>query len=269
MRATLRTAYQRLVPLAVRRRLRIVLREAPLRLRDLRADLADAMGRRDAPLPPARLRASVGIDSSRAHFLDVGRRALVDLTAALATAGVPLESLHDWLDFGCGSGRVARHVVAIPTVNTLTGIDVDDRAIRWCAGHLPGVFHTIAPQPPTALADASYDIVYAVSVFTHFDERQQLDWLAELQRLLRPNGILLVTTHPTSLVHHRPDLTEAHHAALAESGFTFKRGTIGFNDDSAFHTRDYMERVWSQWFRPVRFLPGGLAGYHDISIWRR
>lgn len=50
-------------------------------------------------------------------------------------------------------------------------------------------------EPPTTYPDSLFDVVYAVSVFTHLTEDRQLSWLAEFARIIRPCGLLLLTTH--------------------------------------------------------------------------
>jgi hypothetical protein len=101
-------------------------------------------------------------------------------------------------------------------------------------------------------------------VFTHLDEARQDSWLAELSRLLRPGGLFIVSTHPPALVYNRPDLLPSDHATLNREGFLFARGTGAFNDDSAFHSREYVERHWSPHFRLVAHQPGALLSVHDL-----
>lgn len=50
---------------------------------------------------------------------------------------------------------------------------------------------------PPEFPDASFDLIYGTSVFTHIDKESQESWLAELDRLLRhcdPGGL---DQHPT------------------------------------------------------------------------
>lgn len=256
---SLRSFYRRVVPQPVRRAVRVALRETPIRVRDSAADLRDRFA--DVPLPPARLRSRVGIDSSRTHFLTVGAEAARDI------AGIVPKIEGRWLDFGCGSGRVTRHILALPGV-TMSGVDVDATAVRWCARHLSGDFRVIAPEPPMPFEGASFDVACAVSVFTHFDEAAQFRWLAELRRVLRHGGFLVASTHSTELMYNRPDLTRAQHEEVNTRGFTFIRGSGAFNDDSAFHTAAYLAREWSPWFDLVEHRPAGLNGYQDLSLWR-
>ena len=265
----MRRLYRRIVPMRVRHGIRVAAREAPLRVRDLPADLRERFRGSAMPLPPASLRGAVGIDSSRAHFDAVGRRVSHDVLSVFDTLGLTLADYPRWLDFGCGSGRAARHLAARPEIDKLTGVDVDAKAIRWAASRLRGEYAVIAPDPPTRFTDASFDVAYAISVFTHFDEDAQFAWLAELHRLLRPGGLFIATTHGAFLTVNRPDMTPAQLAELEARGFAFQRGFGAFNDDSAFHTREYMEREWTRFFTPLLFQPRGLADYHDLSVWRR
>lgn len=261
----LRRAYRRIVPIAVRHRFRAWAREVPIRVRDWSSDVRERLRGEDVPLPPAFLRRRVGIDSSRAHFAAVGRQAAADVLRIVGS----LDEHPRWLDFGCGSGRAARHLARETSIRRLTGVDVDADAIRWAARHLRDEYVVISPHPPAPFADASFDVVYAISVFTHFDERQQDAWLAELHRLLRPGGLFVATTHAPALAYNRPDMTRADHERLRDTGFAFRPGFGAFNDDSAFHAREYLERHWARFFELVDLRPRGLAGYLDLSLWRR
>jgi SAM-dependent methyltransferase len=265
---SLRRIYQRGVPSAVRQRIRKTAREIPIRVRDFPSDLRERFSPGVVPLPPARLRGRVGIDSSRAHFIDVGRRAADDIVAALRAVDSP-DAYPRWLDFGCGAGRVARHLIRHDFIRRITGIDVDTSAIRWSSRHLRDEYRVINAIPPTALADGAFDIVCAVSVFTHFDEETQFAWLSELRRLLRPGGLLIASTQGPHLTPNRPDLSMRDHEQLRDRGFVFRAGIGPFNEDTAFHSRGYLEHEWSTAFELIAFKPSGLVDYLDLSVWRR
>jgi SAM-dependent methyltransferase len=261
--------YRRVTPPHIRHRLRVLRRETPIRFRDFPADLNERFRGSAMPLPPASLRGRVGIDSSRAHFDAIGRRVADDVLSVFPTLALRIEDYPRWLDFGCGAGRAARHLATQASIQWLAGVDVDEPAIRWASRRLRNEYVAIAPSPPTHYAEASFDVIYAISVFTHFDEPQQNAWLKELRRLLRPGGLLIATTHGAHLTVNRPDMTPAQHEQLRDRGFVFQGGFGAFNDDSAFHTREYMEREWTGDFELLLFQPAGLADYLDLSVWRR
>jgi len=259
---------RRVLPRRARRWLRQQIREVPHRLRDFGPDLRERLSRAGAgpPLPPAALRRRVGLTSSRDEFLTLGRDLSRDLLAVFEEVRRPGESFARWLDFGCGSGRVARFLIEAG-VGAISGVDIDRPAVRWARRHLGSGFEAIEPRPPLPFTAASFDIVYAVSVFTHLDEAKQLDWLRELHRVLRPGGLLIASTHFEDLVWTRPDLNAAQRDQLTADGFLFAPGDGPFNDDSAFHTLPYLERIWGGLFELRTYRRRGLVGYQDLSAW--
>lgn len=127
-----------------------------------------------------------------------------DLVVDAATrAGAPLRAGARVLDFGCSSGRVLGPLAAWrPDVEWL-GCDPNAAAAAWTNANLPGVRAFLSPQePPVELDAASLDLVYAVSVWSHFGETQAIRWLAEMGRLLRPGGALVMTTQGLPSVAH-------------------------------------------------------------------
>jgi SAM-dependent methyltransferase len=263
----IRGAWRRFVPARVRAVVRAIRREVPIRAKDLGADLLGGEGE-PPPLPPAKLRSRVGTDSSREQFLSVGAMTAGLVRQLAERHGGDGVRSGTWLDFGCGSGRVARHLVSSGVVGSMIGVDVDADAIRWCSRNLPGRFLAIEPRPPMPVAESSIDLVYCISVFTHLDEAAQFEWLAEVRRVLRPDGVFVVSTHPPAVTYNRPDLTEVDHRRLNETGFLFARGTGAFNDDSAFHAESYLRREWSRWFELVELEPGALGSVQDLAVWR-
>ena len=112
----------------------------------------------------------------------------------LADVDVDLATQDRILDFGCGCGKVARHWANLegPEIH---GCDYNPELVRWCQRNLPFMkVKTNQLAPPTPYDSGSFDVVYALSVFTHLPESLQRAWAAELRRILRPGGVLLLTT---------------------------------------------------------------------------
>ena len=169
----------------------IVWQEIPLRLR----------GAPDGhPLPPPDLIFEVIGSRWSAVYLESGARIVADMQEFLEGVGRPLQGFESILDFGCGSGRLIRHVHQY-TDAALFGTDYNPRLIEWCRSNLPfGFFSTNLPRPPLGFDAQSFDYIYARSVFTHLTEERQNEWLMEFHRLLKPGGILYFTTHGTRLI---------------------------------------------------------------------
>jgi SAM-dependent methyltransferase len=98
------------------------------------------------------------------------------------------------LDFGSGAGRTLRHFAAEATVAEFWGADIHGPSIDWMRENLCPPFHAwqCAVNPPLGLEHESFDLIYAVSVFTHLTDNAS-QWLLELHRLLRADGLLIAT----------------------------------------------------------------------------
>jgi SAM-dependent methyltransferase len=98
------------------------------------------------------------------------------------------------LDWGCGHGRVIRHFANIGPDADLHGVDIDKENVSWAKDNLPRVSIIHGPlMPPLPYRDAAFDLVFGISVMTHLAEDLQRAWLSELQRVVRPGGLVLVT----------------------------------------------------------------------------
>lgn len=115
---------------------------------------------------------------------------------ALRSVGVQTEDVRSALDFGCSSGRVVRVLAAAhPSVRWI-GCDPNEQAISWAQENLAGIeFFANEQEPPLPIQSSSLDLVYGMSIWSHFAPTLGLRWLEEMRRLLRPGGHLVLTTH--------------------------------------------------------------------------
>lgn len=172
-----------------------------------------------------------------------------------------LEDYTDWsgrqiLDWGCGPGRVARHLPEIlgPECE-VHGTDYNEASIAWCRRNLPAVhFHHNSLLPPTDFPDACFDVVFGISIFTHLSEPSHYEWLAELHRILKPAGIALLTTHGDAF---RPILTGSEKQAF-DRGRLVVRGGVreGHRVFTAFHPPSFMRTFLESRFTIEKHHPG-------------
>jgi SAM-dependent methyltransferase len=119
-------------------------------------------------------------------FLEGGRPAEVSIRAALERAGAPIASLKAILDFGCG--RVIRRWHDLDA--RICGGDLSNPAIMWCRANLPFAEVDVNQlEPPLSYDDASFDLVYALSVLTHLPVDTQRARLNEMRRVIGPGGL--------------------------------------------------------------------------------
>ncbi len=98
------------------------------------------------------------------------------------------------LDFGSGAGRTLRHFATAAETAEFWGADIDEPSIAWMQENLSPPFHAWQStiNPPLGLEHGSFDLIYAISVFTHLTDNS-IQWLLELHRLLKPDGLLIAT----------------------------------------------------------------------------
>ncbi len=209
-------------------------------------------------------------------------RYVADLFAAYGER--PFEDVR-FLDFGCGPGRVGSCIAHYSKSVTYTGVDIDWDNIQWAAAnvapHSNGRANFFAGNlmPPLPFQPASYDVIYANSVFTHLRFGPQNAWLDELARLAAPGAILLLTTHgPTYLAYghrHRPmdELNAWLDDGFVEFGVNADlHSSIGENDYyiDTLHSHDYIRENWTRsGLFEVLAIEEGLFGYQDVVVLKR
>jgi SAM-dependent methyltransferase len=181
---------------------------------------------------------------------------------------VPLDGNESILDFGCGCGRVTRYWADFN--GSVAGSDVNRKAIAWCREHLDfASFLENGLEPELDIEDETFDVVYALSVFTHLTGDLQLAWRDELHRVLGPGGRLLISTHGRSyLAKLDPDEREQ-----------FERGELvvrwpempGTNLCSAYHPEQYLRETFARGFTFVELDPEGARGNptQDLVLLRK
>ncbi|WP_169975905.1 class I SAM-dependent methyltransferase [Tautonia rosea] len=114
----------------------------------------------------------------------------------LEQCGGQVESDGHYLDFGCSSGAAVRYLAAAYPEAQWYGCDPVKESIAWASDHLPGIDFQISPQwPPLPYPSQHFNGVYAISIWSHFSERAALAWFDEMARIIKPDGVLMFTTH--------------------------------------------------------------------------
>lgn len=220
--------------------------------------------------PPAVLRYNVVGPCTAQEFRATGEQTLRDVERALAQAGRSLEQVSDFLDFGCGCGRLAIAMGRLAPGVHYTGCDVDARAVSWCTDHLQGQrFIVNGGEPPAPFADASFDVIWCGSVFTHIDETRQHAWLADLKRMLRPPGVLIASVHGRQSWQAR--LPRWAIRDLERKGFLYAHigADKGVHPDwyqVAWHTEKYVRERWSEFFAIAGYMPQGFNNHQDLVV---
>jgi SAM-dependent methyltransferase len=221
------------------------------------------------PVPPARLIVGVAGSPDADWFLRGGRLAAGSIRAALWRQERTIEELGAILDFGCGCGRVVRNWIGLPGTDVF-GSDMNEQAIEWCRRNLPfATFESNGLAPPLAFETGRFDLVYALSVFTHLPEELQLLWIRELERVLRPGGFLLLSTHGE---YYLPRLAADERERFAAGDVVVRWEEVaGTNLCTTFHPPAYVRERLAAAFEQVDFVAEGATGnpHQDLFVFRR
>jgi SAM-dependent methyltransferase len=222
------------------------------------------------PIPPRRLRLTTCDSHDVEAFLNGGANVAASISIRLSGLGQEIESLSAIVEFGCGCGRVARHWghLSGPEIH---GCDTNRELVAWCAENLP--FLQAAEnglRPPLPYESEKFDLVYAVSVFTHLPPALQREWAAELRRVLRPGGLLIATFHGDRHAERLLLRRELRRYRASGAVGLFEQ-LAGTNRCATFNSRaDVAGRILDD-FEIVEFSPGRAAPgrFQDLYVGRR
>lgn len=207
------------------------------------------------------------------------------LAELLEEAGRPLSGFERGLDFGCSSGRVTRVLQALAPNVGWHGCDPNGPAVAWASAHIGAIRFTQSPtDPPLAFADDHFDLVVAVSIWSHYGESAARRWLRELERLIRPGGLAILTTHgPQSVAYYgenalrsRDELAQIRRA-MHQIGFYFKPefgesgdwGVLHPEWGTAYISPEWMLRETRAAWRLESFRAGGNEDNQDVFVLER
>ena len=137
------------------------------------------------------------MDTSRVYYEKYWNRAetspdvdpLTEKRAALFLGAVP--GTLRVLDLGCGSGRASK--LLLSNGHNVFGLEVSETALRK-ARRVEGAKGWVQAScdGPLPFAEKSFDAVYCAEVIEHLIDPQTV--LTECHRILKPSGILFLTT---------------------------------------------------------------------------
>jgi SAM-dependent methyltransferase len=168
------------------------------------------------------------------------------------------------LEFAAGYGRVTRHLKNALPAARVVACDIHAAAVPFLSAM--GVEGTLSSVVPEQMQiGQKFDVIYALSFFTHMPKRTWGRWLSELANRLATGGILIFTTHGESA------LSRLGAPALGSDGFWF----TAFSEQKDLSTVDYGATATSFDFvnrhigandlRLLRYADCGM-GYQDLYV---
>jgi SAM-dependent methyltransferase len=218
------------------------------------------------PYPPLELANRVGSLQDAADpmkfYDELGRRAYEEIVGRLPP---------DWtfagkrvLDFGCGAGRTLRHFLSHASEAEIWGCDIDDASINWLSENVSPPFHVFrnGPEPPLEQPDASFDLIWGISVFTHLTDSWS-GWLADLHRVLKADGLLYLTfmgRGTSELIAGEPWDENRVGMNVLKYGQSWDLG-----GPMVMHAPWWIEEHWGRAFEIVSLSPDGFASVPSFA----
>jgi SAM-dependent methyltransferase len=151
----------------------------------------------DRPLPSPELQyRTVGL--AGADAMREARDFAQDCVARFVRSPRWAEPRKTLLDFGACWGRITRCFLPHFAPEQIIGVDNDAAFLAYFEEAFPESRAIVCRDTPPIgeLPGASCDFIVGYSVFSHLSERLCRAWTEEFARLLRPGGMLALTTRP-------------------------------------------------------------------------
>ncbi len=237
------------------------------------------------PIPPQHLRQRVSGLPNEADWGPSGWSSAYDYRRALSGVGVHIQTtVRTVLDWGCGCGRTLTHIPFDFEKHEVHACDIDGEAIAWLQENHPEfrAFQS-GELPPLPFEDGYFDLILNHSVLTHLDEAHQDAWLAELTRILAPEGVLVLTVMgPFALDRWLAQLPAELASPELEARVrdTIDRDGIYFHVDDAwaadfpayyqstFHAPWYVFQHWTRYLDILAYVPRGALNHQDMILLR-
>lgn len=164
------------------------------------------------------------------------------------------------LEFASGYGCVTRHLARVFPAAIVTPCDIHDSALAFLKSEFGLEAHLSSNEPEKLGIEQTFDVVFALSFFSHMPARTFGRWLAALSARIRPGGLLIFTTNGPSGVRLM-------NVKLDETGFWFSRRS----DQKDLDLEDYGTTIslFDYVYRRIQDVPGvRLIAFEEAFWWK-
>ena len=192
-------------------------------------------------------------DANRAanYYFRQGRESVKKLATLLEKFSTIPDHSIELLEFASGYGAVTRHFRNVLPRVDITSCDIHQEAIDFIQNHLDTKAVLSKSIPELLRLPQQYDVVFALSFFTHMPMETWERWLRVLVKYVRCDGLLIFTTHG--------DLSRKHfgNPTLPQNGFWFK---------AASEQKDLSPNEYGMTITLKKFVDGIISTFKNVDL---
>jgi SAM-dependent methyltransferase len=177
------------------------------------------------------------------------------------------QSRYSLLEFAAGYGMVTRHLRGALDGADIVSCDIHEQAVDFIRSALQAQAVGSRHRPEDLTFATSFDVVFALSFFSHMPEASFGRWLQALFAAVREGGLLVFTTHGLASQKNFGEIV------VPESGYWFMANSEQDDLDaaeygSALTTPDYViGEVFRRLRAPIReFRHAFWWGHQDLYV---
>lgn len=156
-------------------------------------------------------------DAAVREYFDTGRKSAEMLMAILSNdLSVDVAAEKKLLEFASGYGAVTRHLHEVLPALDITSSDIHQEANDFIATQIGRRTIPSSSAPESFDSAGDYDVVFALSFFSHMPKSTWYPWIKALFKAVRIGGNLIFTTHGATTLRLLPT-----DVVLDDDGFGF------------------------------------------------
>lgn len=206
-------------------------------------------------------------ESAVDYYFDDGARSAEKLATILNALGLP--DRYRLLEFASGYGCVTRHFARALPQAIVTSCDIHPDAVNFIDSKIGTATLLSDPVPEQLSSSETYEVIFALSFFSHMPRSTWTRWLRALASMLSGGGVFIFTTHG-----HR-SLSGFGGMPIGPDGFLFNPGSEQKDLDGAEYGSTLVtpafvfneaETLKDLGVRIIRFEEAGWWSHQDVYI---
>jgi SAM-dependent methyltransferase len=141
-----------------------------------------------------------GEENAVFDYLRIGEEVMNVITEMSRKANIDLHSMNSILDFASGYGRFTRFLIQKTDPASVWVSDIDHDAVDFCVRTFGVRGFYSARDPADCEFSVKYQMIIVISLFSHLSIGLWEKWMARLYGSLEDDGVIIFTTHGTSLL---------------------------------------------------------------------